>query len=350
LRARFPTIVSAFCLLCSALFAAAQVPISAPPIPVHEQRISFEELRVQLDRLHAQYEAGKDNEHCCDARPADVPDVWVVTINGRDYRLSMDFFLLQPYESLDDADGDVEAARDEAGKKKDHAAAAERHRLYVLARLEALKNSLDSLASGPQSSKVAQANDKAKEILARGEFRRVRVPGIRESWTDKILSFLQDLLSRIFRNAPNVRVVSRVVVWVAIAIALIVFGLWLKRFLTREETAFHVPRPSVTRRRASKRWEEWLAEARAAAARGDWREAVHLTYWASVGRLESIGAWRLGEEHTPRELVRLLPAGVERSSLEDITRHFERSWYAQKETKEEDYRAVDAAMEQLCRK
>jgi hypothetical protein len=85
-------------------------------------------------------------------------------------------------------------------------------------------------------------------------------------------------------------------------------------------------------------WQLWLQDARQAAARGDWRDAIHLLYWASISRLESGGLWPADRARTPREYLALLgEENSHRESLGALTRSFERTWYAGQSSSEADF-------------
>ena len=64
------------------------------------------------------------------------------------------------------------------------------------------------------------------------------------------------------------------------------------------------------------------------AAKGQWREAIHFLYWASIARLESRRLWPADRARTPREYLALL-AGTDprKTNLTALTRSFERTWY-----------------------
>src|ERR1035441_9342535 len=55
-------------------------------------------------------------------------------------------------------------------------------------------------------------------------------------------------------------------------------------------------------------WQLWLADARRAAAAGQWREAIHFVYWAAISRLESKRLWPADRARTPREYLSLVAA------------------------------------------
>jgi hypothetical protein len=99
---------------------------------------------------------------------------------------------------------------------------------------------------------------------------------------------------------------------------------------------------------SAKEWRKWLAEAQDAAAHGDWREAVHLSYWAGISFLEQRGMWRPDKARTPREYLRLLSSASEyRDALSTLTREFEVIWYGYKEASPESYSETLAHLEAL---
>ena len=73
---------------------------------------------------------------------------------------------------------------------------------------------------------------------------------------------------------------------------------------------------------------DWMMEAKAAAAAGSWRDAIHLSYWAGISFLEGRGVWHPDRARTPREYLRLLPSSAEyHKPLAALTRQFEMIWY-----------------------
>jgi hypothetical protein len=102
---------------------------------------------------------------------------------------------------------------------------------------------------------------------------------------------------------------------------------------------------------SAKEWTIWLAEARAAASRGDWRDAIHLAYWAGISFLEREGFWKPDRARTPREYLRLISGqGQQRDTLVSLTHIFELAWYAKREVNEETFSETLAELEKLgCR-
>jgi hypothetical protein len=95
-------------------------------------------------------------------------------------------------------------------------------------------------------------------------------------------------------------------------------------------------------------WQLWLKDARAAAAQGAWRDAIHLLYWASISRLESSGQWPADRARTPREYLALLsPDSAQRPQLTRLTRSLEHTWYAGKSADEGDFRTAEEVAAKL---
>jgi hypothetical protein len=89
-------------------------------------------------------------------------------------------------------------------------------------------------------------------------------------------------------------------------------------------------------------WQLWLDDARAAAAAGLWREAIHFVYWASISRLESRRLWPADRARTPREYLALIaPEDPRQPGLAKLTGDFERTWYGGRPAGEGDYRSAE---------
>jgi len=163
-------------------------------------------------------------------------------------------------------------------------------------------------------------------ILARREFRKIHSPTFWDRLKQKIQDFLFRLLNRIFGSSAFPEI-SRIIIWLLVGIAIIVFAVWIYRTLRRAagmeslRLAENMPVSALS-------WTEWLARAQAAAAAGNWRDAVHLAYWGGISFLESSGLWTPDRARTPREYLRMLPAASgHREPLFALTRKFEAVWY-----------------------
>jgi hypothetical protein len=80
---------------------------------------------------------------------------------------------------------------------------------------------------------------------------------------------------------------------------------------------------------AARNSENWLREARLAAAGGQWREAIHRTFWAAIARLQESRTLPEDRTRTPREYLRLIrPEQPSSGPLRALTLGLERFWYA----------------------
>ena len=198
-----------------------------------------------------------------------------------------------------------------------------------------------------------KARAKLDSILAGGEYRNVsKTQSPLEKLKDFALGWLIRVLRAFFKAAVAHPRISRVLLWTLIGVVTLGLIWWLYSLLrrtARDEYAF--PSGDRTLIPSHKRWQQWLAEARAAAQRGDWREAVHLAYWSGISYLESSGTWKPDRARTPREYLRILPDVSERREpLTELTRRFESTWYAQHPASPADFEFSLSQLEKIgCR-
>jgi len=163
-----------------------------------------------------------------------------------------------------------------------------------------------------------------------------------------ILEKLFRLLRRLFRSSA-IPTVGKYFVYALIGIAgLALLYLAYRSIFQNPEFEEIVPKDLPI---SAKEWTLWLSEARAAAAKGDWRDAVHLAYWAGISFLEREGFWKPDRARTPREYLRLISAQSEqRETLTALTRIFELSWYAKRDASAQTFSQTLEQLEKLgCR-
>jgi len=168
-------------------------------------------------------------------------------------------------------------------------------------------------------------------IMALDEFRNVKRP--QPTWFEtarrKIAEFSSSLLEGIY-GASAFPLISELLIWILAAVAFAALAIWILRELklsARLESG-RLDGNSLAERVSELPWREWIARAREASAKGNWREAVHLTYWGGISFLESNGLWPPDRARTPREYLRMLPASSEhRETLQALTQKFEITWY-----------------------
>lgn len=191
------------------------------------------------------------------------------------------------------------------------------------------------------SSRHALLND----ILSRSEFRNVHG----QTWMDRLKERLTRLLVRLLGRAlasSAIPTISNLLVYGLIVLAVVALSYWMYRSLregARLETIMPVAVPV-----SAKEWPLWMSEARAAAGRGEWRDAIHLAYWGGISFLEMQGAWRPDIARTPREYLRLLPAMSDHQpALGALTRRLEAVWYGMQTADAEGFQQTLVELERL---
>ena len=212
----------------------------------------------------------------------------------------------------------------------------------ICVRLQTLSAEAASFQA-PQSD-VSQKRALLDGILAGREFKNLHGP----TWIDRLKQRLTELLIRLLGRvirASAIPTIGNVAVYALITLALLVLAYWMYRTIHHSaelETILRHPLPV-----SSKEWKIWMEDARLAAEAGNWREAIHLSYWCGISFLEAQGLWRPDVARTPREYLRLLPSASEhRATLGALTRSFELVWYG---TQPADAQAFSEALAQLER-
>jgi Domain of unknown function (DUF4129) len=211
--------------------------------------------------------------------------------------------------------------------------------------------------SDSQAQVGASSREKAKAILARRQFAGVGSSDPRGMLQRKINEWLQRFFAWLFGGIGRHPIATETFFWLIVAgivawLSMMLFRFWmsgakLESIEKISTVAFHRP------------WQEWIRAAREAAARGDFREAVHSTYWAGISRLETLGALEPDPARTPRESLRVLDdlgaEGVhattqQRESLAALTVCLERVWYGRRAAGANDFQDCLRQAEELgCR-
>lgn len=210
----------------------------------------------------------------------------------------------------------------------------------IFARLQTLRSEAASFQDSPAdvSSKRLLLNG----ILAGREFQNIHGPTWLDRFKQRMLQLLIKLLGRVFQSFA-IPTIGNLVVYGLMALALLALAYWMYRTIRNSagiETILPHSLPV-----SSKGWKLWMTEARMAADRGNWRDAIHLGYWCGISFLEAQGWWRPDSARTPREYLRLLPSSsLHRETLGTLTRTFELVWYG---TQEADANAFSETLAQL---
>lgn len=288
--------ITTWLLLIIVLCAAASAATSGTAF-------SLPDYVAELDRLSVLANQARNDPSAADTALSELRGDWTVQTDNREFKVRTEWM----------------AARFEDLKRNPDDAKREE----LIAALNGLKADAQSYDQPPLDSAAARAS--LTRILARSEFHDVHGP----TWWDRlkyrILMWLWRVLSRTFGSSA-VPTVGRIFVWTLVGVAVLALAWFVYRTMKQNSRLeSFIPQVGTI---SAKGWRLWLEEAQAAAARGLWRDAVHLAYWAGISFLEASGMWRPDKARTPREYLKLLPAGSEhRPQLSKLTRNLELTWY-----------------------
>jgi hypothetical protein len=194
---------------------------------------------------------------------------------------------------------------------------------------------------------IAAARQRANTVLGHPEFATVREDSLWERILARLALWLDSFFNNVAQFGARSPWIGPVMEWGLIGIALVGLALWAMRALRRQRLAVRVEAA-----RQIEPWEEaarnWRDLAEEQAARGEWREAVHCLYWASIAVLEGRRAWVPNRSRTPREYVRLLETESARwKLLRQQTHGFEHVWYGLHDAARQDYERALALHEGL---
>jgi hypothetical protein len=205
----------------------------------------------------------------------------------------------------------------------------------------------DDLAQADGSAETAATHAQERtvltQVLAGREFRNLKQADQGPTLAERISNWIYRFFSWLGRQQTRARWVGRALVWgflTLVGVGLI-WGLLQMERRWRIRLVPDADRPAPGSASA-RDWQLWLNDAREAAARGQWREAIHFLYWAAISRLESKKLWPADRARTPREYLALVAADDPRKAgLGSLTREFEWTWYGGRPAAEADYERAD---------
>lgn len=256
-----------------------------------------------------------------------LPDAWSVTIQKQRFLISN-----QPLgAALDRLIADPRTA----------AAAAPEMSL----RVESLLDEARAISRAPIRN-YDGTRAKLHDILKRREFRFVRQPIESETFWDQLMDRLLQWISRLLSRAHGHPTAANFLRWGIVIVLSLICLAWL--IYTLIHTSYRrFPAPKGATPEAP--WRDWAQEARAAAARGEFREAIRMIYGAALLLMGEAGVWQVDPSRTHREYVRLLPLdSAQRPHLIAITVCFEQVWYGRAKPSARDYEAALAELESLA--
>ena len=255
-----------------------------------------------------------------------LPKEWVVVTGPRDYTISTEYLRGQ-------------LAEKNAGAAKEW--------------MDHLEREIEGF-NAAQAGAPANAQAELKSILASKEYAAVQPPSRWELLRQKIAAWLTRQILKLFGGMQRYPIAGKLLFWAVVVAGVLFAGYWVFRFVASRERLDHLPQSSVTF--PTRSWQEWVRSAREAAGRGDYREAVHSSYWAGIVRLQDLGMVSRDHAKTPREYLRSLreqvnqegqKQGTVRESLAGLTARLERIWYANRGARKEDFSEALKQLEAL---
>jgi Domain of unknown function (DUF4129) len=297
-------------LCCWADFAAAN------DLTVAEYRTELDQLLVATQQLDS---SGRE----IPAVLRDLPPSWRIRTGQQDFDIS------------------TEVLRQDVRKFEQENSLTSAN--AIRSRIQNLHKDLDSFEASP--SDVSNSRERLAAILARREFRDVSGPTFLDRLAQRLLAIIVSLLERLFSSSA-IPTVSKFFVYGLIGLAVLTLGFLAYRHIkSAGEQENVVPTDLPV---SAKGWALWLTDARAAAKQNNWREAIHLAYWAGISFLEHQGTWRPDRARTPREYLRLISTSNEhRETLAALTQIFELTWYAKREADAAAFANTMRALERL---
>ncbi|HEY2858110.1 MAG TPA: DUF4129 domain-containing protein [Terracidiphilus sp.] len=204
----------------------------------------------------------------------------------------------------------------------------------------------DLKQAGGTAEGAAQHSNERKvlqQVLAGREFQHLQQAPKGPSPLEKFGNWLNSLFEWLGRQNVSAAWVGKLLIWgfiLAVAVGL-VWGLLQmeRRWRVKLVPDNDGPAPTAA---SARDWQLWLKDAREAAARGEWREAIHFLYWAAISRLESKKLWPADRARTPREYLALVAIDDPRKAgLGALTREFEWTWYGGRAAEETHYRHAE---------
>jgi hypothetical protein len=200
-------------------------------------------------------------------------------------------------------------------------------------------------ADAGAAAAAAHAQERAvlTQVLLGREFRNLKNADQGPSAAERFSNWIYRLFEWLGRQHARAAWVGRTLFWGFLTLV----GVGLAWGLLQMERRWRIkltpendrPAPGAA---SARDWQLWMKDAREAAARGQWREAIHFLYWAAISRLESKKLWPADRARTPREYLALVAADDPRKAgLGALTREFEWTWYGGRAADEPDYQRAE---------
>jgi len=302
---------------------------SAPPM------YDAETFVKELGRLKAGLDTAPNSAQTLRSYRESLPKAWDIDAGGRRYEVPTDLLVSR----LAKAERQPELRSQQLAQARDY--------------LDALASETASLSGQPLPS-TDSARAKLNAILARSEYAHTR----QESWWDKLRARIDEILTnaliRILRGVGGQASLGYALLWIGICAAAVLIAYWIFQRWFRAARAQEMDLQASAIPSLS--WQQWIFAAREAAARGDYRMAVHCAYWAGIARLQDLGALAPDRAKTPREYLSALTKSklilpetlaTRQQALFLLTSRLEKIWYGYQIATEADFRDSLTQLETL---
>ncbi len=294
------------------------------------ESISVSEYREQLQGIVARIDSLESHPENAGTLVASIPDQVQVTISSGEIKVS--------HKALKDS-LTAFAAADESKRP----ALLQQAKQYATAMSAAAEN------YEKNAEDIGTAHRKLEEILSHREF-KTKGPSAKDALLARIYYWIARLLSKLVFRGQTSFDLMQLIIYLLVGAAATLLLLWTIRRLRRPQE--ELPQREIIPFSPSARgWRAWLADARTQAQKEDWRNAIHLAYWAGISYLEEHGAWKPNRARTPREYLRLIgKAAAQYPVLAALTRKLEIVWYGYGTAAEADFHEALGQLEKLgCR-
>jgi Domain of unknown function (DUF4129) len=310
-----------FLISCPAVAAQSQAsPSAAVPL-------DLKGYMAELDRWSGEAAGLKEHPERAAELIKTLPDAWNVSAHGQRFAVPTTWLR----QTLDSLDANHWLAADDCAEMQK--------------RLAAMRADAEAFEQ-PRAIGQGRARGKLDEILSRREFQEVRGPTWFDELRVRVQNWILDFLDKFFGGLGRHPALGSTLLWLTVGGSVFLFMLLLMRYFLKGTESASLDLESAGP--ASPTWKDWGRDALAAAGRGDYREAIHLAYWAGILRMEELGAWQADRARTHREYLRLLAADdAHRTPLAQMTSRFELVWYGGNPASARDFEAVIKQLEAL---
>lgn len=328
-------------VLAAIVFALITMPVGAARATQYAPQSSAgpiydsESFVKELERLKAGLERARKTTEALRSYRESLPEAWAVETGGRHYDVPTDLLVSR----LVLAEKQPELRGQQIDQARDY--------------LDALAAETASL-SGQTPPDTDSARAKLNAILSRSEYAHAR----QQSWWDKLRARIDEILYnalvRIFRRAGGQASLGYALLWIGVCAAAVLIAYWIVRRWFRMARGVEMALQSAAV--PSRSWQEWIFAAREEAGRGDYRMAIHCSYWAGIARLQDLGALSPDRAKTPREYLRALTKAklvmpetlaTRQQALALLTSRLEKIWYGYQIATEADFRDSLTQLETL---